>query len=323
MRSSLPIAALLGSLAVMNCSQPVAAQLAPGKPITFVVGFAPGGAADIIARLIADKLGQSLGGMTVVVENRAGASSNVAARFVAGSEPNGHTVLVTTTSVAVNETLYPNKGYSAHDLRAVSIAAATPESLVINPGNPAKTLQEFIANSKNKSISFGSAGAGTSSFISAFYFFKTLAKVDAVHVPFQGGAPALTSLMGGHIDAVGITLPTIVPHVTAGRLRGIAVGSATRVPAVPEVPTYQEGGYPGFTAFTWVGFFVPAKTSDDVADKLNAAINDVLRHPDTERRLTEIGFMAKPSALKDANAEFKREIESWGKMVTTLNLSAN
>jgi tripartite-type tricarboxylate transporter receptor subunit TctC len=323
MRNSWLIAMVLGLVSVVNCPQSAGAQLASNKPITLVVGFAPGGAADIIARLIADKLGQVLGGMTVVVENRAGASSNVAARIVAGSEPNGHTILVTTTSVAVNETLYKNKGYSAHDLRAVSIAAATPESLVINPTNPARTLQEFISNAKNKSISFGSAGAGTSSFISAYYFFRTLAKVDAVHVPFQGGAPALTSLMGGHVDAVGITLPTIVPHVAAGRLRGIAIASSARIPAVPDVPTYQEGGYPGFTAFTWVGFFVPAKTNDEASERLNHAINDVLRNPDTERRLTEIGFKATPSALKDADAEFKREIESWGKMVTTLNLSAN
>jgi tripartite-type tricarboxylate transporter receptor subunit TctC len=323
MRFCVPTALLFAALAVAGSTRPAAAQLVAGQPITFVVGFAAGGAADIIARLVADKVGRSLGGTTVVVENRAGASSNVAARMVAGAEPNGHTVLVTTTSVVVNETLYKNKGYSAHDLRAVSIAAATPESLVINPNNPAKTLQEFVANAKGKSVSFGSAGAGTSSFISAFYFFKMLAKIDAVHVPFQGGAPALTSLMGGHIDAVGITLPTIVPHVAAGRLRGIAVANPVRVPAVPDVPTYQEGGYPGFLAFTWVGFFVPAKTNDETAGKLNAAINDVLRDADTGRKLTEIGFEAKPSALNEADAEFKREIETWGRMVTTLNLSAN
>lgn len=323
MRLRVSSAVLLASFAAIGLVRPAAAQFVSGQPITFVVGFAAGGAADIIARLVADKVGQALGGMTVVVENRAGASGNVASRTVAGAEPNGHTVLVTTTSIAVNETLYKNKGYSAQDLRAVSIAAATPESLVINPNNPAKTLQEFVANAKGKSISFGSAGAGTSSFISAFYFFKTLAKIDAVHVPFQGGAPALTSLMGGHIDAVGITLPTIVPHVASGRLRGIAVASPARVPAVPDVPTYEEGGYPGFTAFTWVGFFVPAKTSDETAGKLNAAINDALRHAETRRKLEEIGFAGKPAALDDANAEFKREIEHWGKMVTTLDLSAN
>jgi tripartite-type tricarboxylate transporter receptor subunit TctC len=303
--------------------QPASAQFVAGQPITFVVGFAAGGASDIVARLVAEKVGKSLGGINVVVENRAGASGNLASRSVATAEPNGHTVLVTTTSVAVNETLYKNKGYSAHDLRAVSIAAATPESLVINPNNPAKTLQEFVANASGKSINFGSAGAGTSSFVSVNYFFKTLAKIDAVHVPFQGGAPALNALMGGHIDAVGITLPTIVPHVAGGRLRGIAIANPVRLSAVPDVPTYHESGYPGFVAFTWVGFFVPAKTSDEIAGKLNAAINDVLRDADFQQKLTDIGFEAKPAALNDANAEFKREIETWGKMVTTLGLSAN
>jgi tripartite-type tricarboxylate transporter receptor subunit TctC len=313
---------LLGAFATLGMLQPAAAQFESSQPITFVVGFAAGGASDIIARLVAEKLGRQLGDVTVVVENRAGASGNLASRVVAGAVPNGHTVLVTTTSIAVNETLYKNKGYSAHDLRAVSIAAATPESLVINPNNPAKTLQEFVANAKGKSINFGSAGAGTSSYISLDYFFKTLAKVEAIHVPFQGGAPALNALMGGHIDAVGITLPTIVPHVLGGRLRGIAIANSGRLAAVPDVPTYQESGYPGFTAFTWVGFFVPAKTSDEIAGKLNAGINEVLRDTDFQRKLTDIGFQGKIATLNDANAEFKREIETWGKMVTTLGLSA-
>jgi tripartite-type tricarboxylate transporter receptor subunit TctC len=322
-RFGIPAAVLFGALATIGSSQSSAAQFDPSQPITLVVGFAAGGASDIIARLVAEKLGPHLGGARVVVENRPGASGNLASRFVAGAAPNGHTVLVTTTSIAVNETLYKNKGYSAHDLRAISIAAATPESLVINPKNPAKTLQEFVANAKGKSINFGSAGAGTSSYISVDYFFKTFAKVQAVHVPFQGGAPALNALMGGHIDAVGITLPTIVPHVLGGRLRGIAVASSARVPAVPDVPTYQESGYSGFTAFTWVGFFVPAKTSDPIAGKLNAAINDILRSSDFQQRLSDIGFQGKSATLEDANAEFKREIETWGKMVTTLGLSAD
>ncbi|MCC6888793.1 MAG: tripartite tricarboxylate transporter substrate binding protein [Hyphomicrobiales bacterium] len=320
-RPGLTTAALLGALALFVQSPPAAAQ--SGQSINLIVGFAAGGASDIIARLVAGKLGQALGGVNVVVDNRPGASGNLASRLVATSEANGLTVLVTTTSIAVNETLYKNRGYSAHDLRAVSIAAATPESLVINPNNPAKTLREFIANAKGKSINFGSAGAGTSSYISVDYFFRTLAKINAVHVPFQGGAPALNALMGGHIDAVGITLPTIVPHVAAGRLRGIAVASPKRLAAVPDLPTYQEAGFEGFVAFTWVGFFVPVKTSDAVAGRLNAAINDVLTDAETRQKLSGIGFEARPSPLDAANAEYKREIEHWGKMVTTLGLSAN
>jgi tripartite-type tricarboxylate transporter receptor subunit TctC len=313
----------LCALAITGLSAPAAAQFSPGKPVTFVIGFAAGGASDIVGRLVAERIGQRLGGANIVVENRAGASGNLASRLVAASAPDGHTVLVTTTSIAVNETLSRDKGYSAHDLRAVSIAAVTPESLVINPNNPAKTLQEFVANAKGKSITFGTAGAGTSTYVAAEYFFKVLAKVEAVHVPFQGGAPALNALMGGHVDAVGITLPTIVPHVTSGTLRGIAVANPTRLAAVPDVPTYQEGGYPGFVAFTWVGFFVPAKTGDEIAGKLNAALVDVLKDSEFQQKLKTIGFEPNPAPLADANAQFKREIDTWSDMIKTLGLAAN
>jgi tripartite-type tricarboxylate transporter receptor subunit TctC len=305
----------------MGLSQPAVAQLQAGKPVTFVVGFAAGGAADIVGRLVAEKAGGKLGGINVVVENRGGASGNVAARAVAASEPDGHTVLVTTTSIAVSETMHKDKGYSARDLRAVSIAAGTPDSLVVHPSNPAKTLREFIDNAKVKNINFGSAGASTSTFISAQYFFKSLAKVEAVHVPFQGGAPALNSLLGAHIDAVAIALPAIIPHVAAGRLRGIAIASPRRVAAVPDVPTHQEGGYPGFAASTWVGFFVSAKTKDDVAAKLNAVINEVLKEPDVQKRLKDMGFEPNPAPLNEADAEFKKEITTWGQMVTSIGMA--
>jgi tripartite-type tricarboxylate transporter receptor subunit TctC len=313
------LAALVGAIATAS---PAAAQFASGQQVTLNVGFAAGGSADIVARLIGSRLGEKLGGATVIVENRAGASGEIAARLVANAEPNGATILATTTAIALSETLSKNKGYAARDLRAISIAATTPDSLVINGANPAKTLQEFVANAKGKSITFGSAGVGTSPFIAAAYFFKTLAKVDAVHVPFPGGAPALNALVGGHIDAVAITLPTIVPFVSAGTLRGVAVASSERLKELPDLPTYIDGGYSGFTTYTWIGFFVSSKVKDDVAQKINAAFNDVLRDPGMQQKLREIGFEPTPATLEQANDQFKAEVRTWGDRIQAIGMAA-
>jgi len=298
------------------------AQFAPGQQVTLNVGFAPGGSADIVARLLASRLGEKLGGANVIVENRSGASGGIAARLVANSDASGTAILATTTAVALSETLAKDKGYSAQDLRAISIAAITPDSLVINAGNPATTLQEFVANAKGKSITFGSAGVGTSPFVAAAYFFKTLAKIDAVHVPFPGGAPALNALMGGHIDAVAITLPTIVPFVNAGTLKGVAVASAERLKELPKLPTYAESGFPSFTTYTWIGFFVSSKTKDDVAAKINVAFNAVLNEPDIQQRLKEIGFAPNPQSLDEAGAYFRKEVDTWGERIKAIGMAA-
>jgi tripartite-type tricarboxylate transporter receptor subunit TctC len=317
------VVAALGILFISTCCPSANALIGQGQTVTINVGFAAGGAADIVARLLSSRLSEKLGGASVVIENRVGASGEIAARLVANSEPNGTTILATTTAVAVSETLSKNKGYAAQDLRAVSIAAWTPDSLVINAANPAMTLNEFIARAKGKSISFGSAGVGTSTFVAAAYFFKKYTNIDAVHVPFPGGAPALNSLMGGHIDAVAITLPTIVPFVRAGKLRGIAIASGERLKDLPDLPTYQESGYTGFTSSTWVGFFVSSKTKDDVAAKINAAFNAVLQEPEIRARLREIGFEPNPTPLSEANAQFKSEVEAWRERIQAIGMDVH
>ena len=296
------------------------AEIGPGQNITIYVGFAAGGASDIVARLLGSRLGERLGGANVIIENRPGASGEIAARIVAGSEPNGMSILATTTALAVSETLSKSKGFTAKDLRAVSLAASTPDSLVINSENPAKTLNEFLAQAKGKDISFGSAGVGTSTYVAAAYFFKEIAKADAIHVPFPGGAPALNSLMGGHIDAVAITLPTIVPFVRAGKLRGIAIASAERLKDLPDLPTYRESGYTDFLSSTWVGFFVSSKTKDGDAEKINVAFNEVLKEPGIEKRLQEIGFQPNPASLKDANEKFHSEVETWRDRIKAIGM---
>jgi tripartite-type tricarboxylate transporter receptor subunit TctC len=321
--AKLVMACALGLSFAAAASPPAHAQFSPNQPVTLVVGFAAGGAADIIGRLIAEQLGSHLDGAKVVVENRGGASGNTAARLVASSSPNGHTILVTTTAIAVNETLSKDKGFSSSDLRAISIAAATPDVLVVNPNNPAKTLQELVANGKKKSITFGTAGVSTSPYVAAAYFFKELAKIEAVHVPFPGGAPALNALLGGHIDAVAITLPTPVPHIKDGRLRGLAVASKERMAVVPNVPTYEESGYPGFLHDTWVGLFVSSKTSDDIAGKLNNAVNTVLSDKQFQKRLNDIGFRAEPRSLGAADGYYRSEIRDWNKMITQIGATTD
>src|SRR5881227_2807533 len=253
-------------------AQPLSAQSFPTQTITFQVAFAAGGIADVVARLVGQRLIERLA-RTVVVENRGGAGGNLAAKAVSGAAPDGHTILVTTTSLAVNETATRNKGFSADDLRAVAIVAFSPDVLAVHPSNPAKDLREFIKNPK--SFTYGSAGVGTGPHIGAEYFFREVAKVQAVHVPFTGGAPAVAAGVGNHVDAVVLSLPTVVPAIRQGLLRGLGLASATRNSAVPDVPTYGEMGFPNVYSGSWVGFFAPAKTPDAVVAKLNVEINAI------------------------------------------------
>jgi tripartite-type tricarboxylate transporter receptor subunit TctC len=226
------------------------AQDYPTRPITFIVGFAPGGVADGIGRLIGQKLGETLN-QTVVVENRGGAGGNLAAKQVLSAAPDGYTILVTTTALAINETLHRNKGFATRDLEPVAIVASSPEALAVNQTNTAASLSEFLANAKGKTITFGSAGVGSGSHIAAEYFFKEIAKVPATHVPFQGGAPAINAAVGNHIDLLSITLGGgLVAQVQGGKLKGLGVMNDRRVGTMKDVPTFAEAGFPGFQALS-------------------------------------------------------------------------
>jgi tripartite-type tricarboxylate transporter receptor subunit TctC len=308
--------------AMLALAPPCAAQQYPAQPVTFVVAFAAGGVADTVARAVAQKLGERTG-QSVVVENRAGAGGNLGARFVSGAPPDGHTVLVSTTAVPINHTLYKNRGYATDDLRVVGIVATTPEAVAVHPTNPAKSLSEFVRNAKDKSVTYGTAGVGTASYIAAEYFFKVVARITAVHVPFSGGAPAVTAALGNHIDLLAVSMPAAVQQIRQGGLRGIGVASPQRASALPDVPTYAEQGYPDFHATSWVGFFVPAKTGDAVAARLNADINAVLQDPDVDGRLRGTGFDPVIKSDRQAAEEFTREIDRWSRMVRTIGASVD
>ncbi|HEY7665053.1 MAG TPA: tripartite tricarboxylate transporter substrate binding protein [Xanthobacteraceae bacterium] len=301
-------------------AQPARAQVYPSQNITLQVAFAAGGIADVVARLVGQKLGERLG-HTVVVENRGGAGGNIAAKSVSTAAADGYTLLATTTSLAVNETATKNKGFSVSDLRPVAIVAISPDVLAVHPSNPAKDLKEFISNGKTKSFTYGSAGVGTGPHIGAEYFFREVAKVQAVHVPFTGGAPAVQSAIGNHVDAIVLTLPTVVPPITQGLLRGIGLASPTRNSAVPDVPTYGEMGFPNVYSGSWVGFFAPAKTPDPIVGKLNTEINAVMKEPEAQQKLKTIGFDVMIKSQAETEDYFRSEVATWGKMTRAIGYS--
>jgi tripartite-type tricarboxylate transporter receptor subunit TctC len=301
---------------------PAWAQTYPTQDITLQVGFAAAGVADVIARLVGQRLGERLA-RAVLVENRGGASGALAAKSVSGAAPDGHTLLATTAVLAVSESATRNKGFSVDDLRAVAIVALTPVVLAVHPSNPAKDLQAFVENARAKSFTYGSAGAGTGPQIGAEYFFREVAKLHAVHVPFTGGAPAVTAAISNHVDAVVLTLPTVVPAIREGLLRGIGLASASRNSAVPDVPTYGEMGFPNVHLDSWVGFFAPAKTPDAITAKLNAEINAIMKEQGIQQKLKTIGFDVMIKTEAEASDYFRSEVATWRKMIRAIGYSSD
>jgi len=256
------------------------------------------------------------------VENRGGAGGNIAAKNVVTGAADGYTILVTTTALAINETMYKSKGFAATDFTTLAISASTPEVLAVHPSNPAKSLTEFVANAKGKPVNFGTAGVGSGSHIAAEYFFKVLAKVEAVHVPFQGGAPAVNAAIGNQMDALALSLAGgLLTQIQADKLKGLAVATAQRMPVIKDVPTYAEGGYPGFTASSWVGFFVPNKTDPAIVAKLGNELSAVVKDKEVQDKLRQIGFDPIESTQKEAEAFFKTEVTKWSTMVDAVGIS--
>lgn len=308
------------ALALTALTQPANAQTYPAQNVSVMVAFPAGGLADIIGRIVATKMTDRLK-TSFIVENRGGAGGNIAAKAVAGAEADGHTLLVTTSALAVNATASKNKGFETNDLRPVAIVAFSPDVIAVHPSNPGKDLKQFIANAKDKSFTYGSAGVGTGPYIGAEYFFKEVAKVNYVQVPFQGGAPAITALLGNHVDAIVLTLPPVTPQIKSGALRGLGVASEKRNPAIQDVPTYTEMGFPNVFVGSWVGVFAPAKTPDAVVAKLNTEINAVMKDPDSLEKLAKAGFDPVVLNVAEVNKYFKDDVDRWGTMVKAIGFS--
>jgi tripartite-type tricarboxylate transporter receptor subunit TctC len=321
-RSTVKFAAVLAVIGAVACGQ-ASAQKFPERDITFVVAFAPGGVADTVARLVGQGLGAKLG-RTVVVENRGGAGGNIAAAAVSRANPDGYTLLLTTTALAINETLRKNNGFAVKDFKTVAIVASSPESLITSASNPSNNLAEFIKAAKGKNINYGTAGVGSGSHIAAEYFFSKIANIKAQHIPFQGGAPAMNATMGNQVELLATTLGGgAAAQIGAGKLKGLGVASDHRASVVPNVPTYAEAGFPKFVAASWVGIFAPAKTDPAIVATLNKAVEEVMKDPGIVKKLTSIGFDPLQNTQTEAESYFRSEVDSWGKMVKALNLSIN
>jgi tripartite-type tricarboxylate transporter receptor subunit TctC len=291
----------------------------PTRKVTFIVGFAPGGGVDTMARIVAQGLSEQFG-YQIVIENRPGAASNIAAKAVASAAPDGYTMLFTGNSLAINQTFYKNLNYSIDELRPVAIAAIDSQGLAINAGRPFRTLAEFLDASRDQAFTFGHGGS--SARIVGEYVFKVLAKTPAIAVPFQSGLPAINALLGNHVDIIAGPVAEIYPQVQQGALRALAVTGARRAQAFPDVPTLSQVGFPGIEINGWVGLLAPAKTPPEICAKLNAAVNAVVVKPDIDRRLRELGYEPSAMALADAATIVRSSIERWGRMIRATGITA-
>ena len=295
----------------------------PSRPVRFVVAFAPAGPADIIARLLAQRLAQPLG-QSVVVENRPGAGGSVASVLVARAEPDGYTLLVNTSSYAVNPSMQRNLGFDPlKDLTLVALVAASPNLIVISPSLKPRTLKEVMDDAKGGAYNYGTAGAGTTPHLSAEYLFKVLGKVPVTHVPYQGAAPALNAAMGAQTQLASVALPAAVELVKAGRVRGLVVTGSQRSPALPDVPTVAESGFAGFEDLTWVGVFAPAKTPDAVLQRINQEVGRLQQDPDFLAKLATNGFEPLGGNVEASRAYLRKELDKWARVVRETGAQPN
>ena len=309
------VAVIAAACATVACATGAGAQDYPNRRITFMVGFAAGGFADSVARIIGEHVSRTLG-QTVLIDNRGGAASNIAARAVAIAPADGYTVLVSTTSLAINATLYKKLEYALlDDLVPVAIAVRAPETFSASSGKP-QTLQKFIEAAKSGQLTFSSAGVGSGSHLTWFSFFQNQAKVGIVHVPFRGGEPAMQAAAGGQVDGFASTASAgVVGQLTeGGSLTCLAVAAAQRYALLPNCPSLAELGYPGAEGSSWVGFWVPKGTPANVVAALNKAINAITDNPKATENLKRNGEL--PGLSVEAADQFVRsEVAGWGERV--------
>lgn len=315
-------ALLLCSLAYPGGSR--AADAYPAKPIRLVVGFAPGGANDLVARAVATRLGPRLG-QQVIVENRAGAGGNIATELVARAAPDGYTLLLASVaSFAMSPALLGKVPFDPiNDFAAVTQAAIVTSLLSAHPSLPAASLKQFVALAKKApgKLTYATPGAGSIAHLSAELFWHT-AGIRLIQVPYKGGGPAVVDAMAGHVESIFSLISTQTPHVRSGKLRALAVSSAKRSAALPQVPTIGESGYPGFEASGWLGLVFPAKTSRAIVDRLHKETVAVLNLREVQAQLEDLGLDAEPSGPGEFQALIKSDFSRWGKLIRDAGISA-
>jgi tripartite-type tricarboxylate transporter receptor subunit TctC len=312
-------------LAVLAPTAPGAAQNYPDRVVRIVNPYPPGGSVDVMARLLAQKLGENLG-QQFIVENRSGGGGNTGSDSVAKAEPDGYTVLFTAPGpLTVNQTLYSKLTFDpAIDFAPIALFATAPIVLIVNPGVPANNVQELIALARKEpgKINFASAGNGTTNHLSG-ELFKSMAKVDIVHVPYRGAGPAMNDLIGGHVQMFFDLMPVVLPQVTTGKVRALGAAGAARTSALPDVPTIAEQGVSGFDASSWYGLVAPAKTPEPVLAKLREEVAKALKTPDMVARIRELGSEPGAAFGKDFGAFMAAETKKWAEVIRASGAKAD
>ena len=315
---------LLATLALPVLCATAWAQDYPERPIKLVVPYAPGGSADIVARLVADEWGKALG-KSLFIENKAGAGGNLGVDAVAKSAADGYTIGLQTVSLAINPSLTAKMPYDTlKDLAPIGMVASSQHVLVVNNQLPAKNIKELVALAKSKpgKLSYGSAGSGSTFHMSA-ELFKAVAGVSILHVPYRGGGPALTDTIAGQVDMSFPVLSAAQQHIQAGKVRALGVTGPKRSPLLPDVPTIAEAGVPNYAFETWFMVFAPAATPKPVIDKLNATLVKVLETAAVKERMAKEGFDATTSTPAQAHARLEKEMPQWAKLVKERGITAD
>lgn len=315
--------ATIAALGLATLSLPALAQDKwPAKPITYVVPFAPGGTTDVLARLIGQKLGTALG-TTIVIDNRPGAGGSVGSEIAARAAPDGYTILGgTISSHAINVSLYPKLAYDpVKSFEPVILIGSNGTVLIVGGTSPFKSVRDIIdaAKAKPGTLTYASAGNGTSQHLSA-ELLKSIAKLDMAHVPYKGSGPAIQDVIGNQVPMMFDTTVVAAPHIASGRVRALAVSTEKRVPSLPDVPTMQEAGVPGFNVVSWQGIFAPAGTPPAIIERLHAEVGKILKEPDVKERFATLGIEPGNMSSKEFGAFQKAEIEKWAKVVKEAKL---
>jgi tripartite-type tricarboxylate transporter receptor subunit TctC len=310
-------------LAACLSSLPAAAQTEwpKAKPVTLLVAFAPGASTDIVARSLTQKLSELTGG-NFIVENKGGAGGNIATTQVKRAAPDGYTLLVHSVAFAVNPSLYADAGYDAvKDFAPVALGPKTPNIFTVNPGVPVKSLPELVEVARKSPFNYASSGIGTTTHLS-MERLKTAAKIDIVHVPYQPAA-AINAVVAGHTQIASTSMPPAVPMIKAGKLKALAVTSATRSPLLPDVPSITEFGYKEFDDYTWFGFLAPAGTPTAIVEKLNAALNRAMESPEIIEKFAQLGMSSTHNSTAEFGNFLKSEVPKWSAVVKSSGAKAD
>lgn len=314
----------LAAVLVAATSFTVSAQTYPARPIRIVVAYAAGGGVDIVTRTVGQKLSELIG-RPVVVDNRPGASTNIGSELVAKAAPDGYTLLMASSANATNMTLFRKPPYDTlRDFAPVTQVGCGPQVLVTSPSFAARSVKELLALARAKTgqLSYASGGNGSSQHLTG-ELFKQMGKVDIVHVPYKGGAPALIDVIGGQVAYMFINTLEALPHAKSGRLKVLAVASAKRTAVFPQTPTFAEAGFPGFESVAWWGVLAPAGTPKEVIGRLHAEIAKALTAPEVKERFAGLGAETVGSTPEQFGAFLREEIQRWGKVIRTLGIKAD